>query len=50
MAQICPSCGGTDTQTLVRGIQCLNAACQKLTSYKKLAETAQPAHRREQEE
>lgn len=47
MAQVCPRCGSADTQTLIRGIQCLNASCQQLTSYKKLAETPQPAHRRE---
>ena len=46
MAQLCPACGSSDTQTLVRGIQCLNSACQRLTSYKKLNETAQPTYRR----
>jgi hypothetical protein len=47
MAQICPACGSADTQTLLRGIQCLNSACQTLTSYAKLNETVQPTHRRE---
>jgi hypothetical protein len=42
VAQICPHCRTDDVQTLMRGIQCLNSKCGKLTSYEQLNKPKAP--------